>query len=93
MRILRHLLLLAATAAASHAAHAATPAGTLDPTFGDGGKRTIPLDSFPVTRGSRVLLGPGGNIYAVGTGDPSAQPNDSGIVLSRLTPAGAIDTS
>lgn len=75
-----------------------TYSGTLDPTFGTGGKVTIdfPFSSSPDydSNGSYIFVQPSGRIVAVGThrqrgGDGLA----SGVVLAGLTASGAIDTT
>ncbi len=72
--------------------------GTLDPTFGTGGKVTVdfPFSSPPDydSNGSYIFVQPSGRIVAVGThrqrGGDGITP---GVVMAGLTSSGAIDTT
>ena len=72
--------------------------GTLDPTFGTGGKVTVdfPFSSSPDydSNGSYIFVQPSGRIVAVGNhrqrGGDGITP---GVVMAGLTSSGAIDTT
>lgn len=75
----------------------ATLAGTLDPTFGTGGKFTISFPdstTFYRSSGSSIYVQPGGRIVGAGSfsniGPDGQAP---GVALLGLSPGGAIDTS
>lgn len=72
--------------------------GTLDPTFGTGGKVTIdfPFSSSPDydSNGSYIFVQPSGRIVAVGAHRQRGGDGiTSGVVMAGLTPSGAIDTT
>jgi uncharacterized delta-60 repeat protein len=71
------------------------PNGTLDTTFGDQGQVLIPFDlgGLDLDVASHVLLQPNGRIVQCGAaeGDPAAGGKD--FAFSRVTAAGAPDTS
>ena len=60
--------------------------GDLDPTFDSDGKWT--MDQGGADRGHALLVQPNGKLVIVGTGTP-----DDAITVTRLNPAGSLDTS
>jgi uncharacterized delta-60 repeat protein len=67
--------------------------GSLDPTFGDGGKVIVPFGRYGTA--AAVALAPGGKIVAVGTttglnGTPGGGQN---FAVVRLNPDGTLDTT
>ena len=68
--------------------------GSLDKTFGAGGKVTTKFGGGPVSQVSAdsLLVTPVGTVYVAGSaGDPNA--GGSGFALARYTPAGRLDPS
>lgn len=70
--------------------------GTLDPTFGTGGKVTVdfPFASTYSSSGSYIFVQPSGRIVVAGSHfQPGPDGVKSGVVLAGLTSSGAIDTT
>jgi uncharacterized delta-60 repeat protein len=68
-----------------------TPAGAVDPGFGTGGIATIP--TAVSTSGFDVGFGPGGSIVVEGQAQANLDGGPTSLVLTRLTAAGAPDTT
>ena len=73
-------------------------AGTLDPTFGTGGKVTVdfPFSSQPTydSYGNYIFIQPSGRIVAVGTHrQQGAKGMATGVAMAGLTPTGALDST
>jgi uncharacterized delta-60 repeat protein len=75
----------AATGAAAHVPYAATRAGSVDPSFGSGGKVVIPIPLLPTA----ALVQPDGRILVAG--NLGAGPGQIAVV--RLLPSGRLDRS
>jgi len=69
--------------------------GTLDPSFGSGGRVLIPFDlgGGNSDYATEVAVTSGGNILVGGTVDTGVVGNGNDYGFARLTPAGVLDTS
>jgi uncharacterized delta-60 repeat protein len=68
-----------------------TPAGTLDSTFGSGGKVTLNFYALELVQGLALL--PDGKILAAGTAVDTAGGGSQSILLVRLNANGSLDTT
>lgn len=68
------------------------PNGSLDPSFGTGGKVLIGLMSVGMPdQASAVTLDAAGNIYACGSTRTGGTPFSNDVAIVKLTPAGTLD--
>src|SRR5262249_14524638 len=68
-----------------------TPLGTLDTSFGAGGRQTIDIKSGSNDQGRAVAIQPDGKIVVAGL--TIVGPGDSDFAVARLNADGSLDTS
>lgn len=74
------------------------PNGTLDPSFGNGGKILIDLSNTTANSPGddlmfNMALQPDGKILCAGSGEPNRRANGSDFLIARFNPSGSLDTT